>query len=502
MQDPLSEGGVPAFLIDLYDETGETSLATTTTDGDGRYSFSGLADGVYQLTFHSGDNYMPDAGTVASNGYSWISNIVVQNGEVTTLNEGFFQGAHITGHITQALSKADSIEVVLLDSEGQLVSTTNTQDDSYTFNYVRPGAYIIQVVGSDHGVEVTPQSRSVQVGLGENMSDVDFAITDPANDITISGLVYQDENGDHQISNGEAGIGGVNVLLQSADGTAIATTVTDAQGHYQFVVGAAGAYNVVFGALKGLTGVTGPNTSVKTGELVAGQIISNVGQGLVTDQVSDKTGHLPSHVTQINVVIRGQSNTEQFTYFGFNEVLKRSIEKLLGFDGVNEKVNVIANGSTEHGGTSMIKDWLHPIDGNYLNGWEAASPELELLSCLGKLSAEQKSAPTVIVSLDNETDSFQSDLTLPEWESAFRYEAGLVRAVLGQDASSAPYMFVNAIPFISEGRAYQPTQNQTIRVGQQDLINDKSFNASYAVNQSSDVTMNVGYYLDNTYNDT
>jgi hypothetical protein len=240
-------------------------------------------------------------------------------------------------------------------------------------------------------------------------------------------------------------------------------------------------------------------TTIATGRVADGASNAQLNVGFAADPVSDKTDAIPG-TTVLNVVLRGQSNTYFPTLYGNLPKLKAAIEAQLGFDGVQQVVNVIgthdnANGAnTEWPGTGMLTDWLTPVNGDYRNGWTANQQEIGLLNTIGQLPAAQRAAPTAIVWLHNENDSQNTNLTTAMWESAVRYEAGLVRGVLGQDAATVPYLFVNAIPFPAQTAGVtrtQPIQNQAIRVGQAELTEDKAFNAGYATHQASDVNMDV-----------
>ncbi len=94
---------------------------------------------------------------------------------------------------------------------------------------------------------------------------------------------------------------------------------------------------------------------------------------------------------------------------------------MLGFDGVNQTVNVLGTNNqpdganTEWGGTALLKDWLRPVDGDYTKGWNASPLELGLLSAIGKLPEEQRRAPTAILYLHNEFDSFNAAYIRSDW---------------------------------------------------------------------------------------
>ena len=197
---------------------------------------------------------------------------------------------------------------------------------------------------------------------------------------------------------------------------------------------------------------------------------------------------------ELNVLIRGQSNA---VLLGSNaqgvyaRTIVRTAQAMLGFDGTTQRINLIfeANDSTAtaFNGTSLLRQWLSPANGDWHNGWTASTYENGLLAKLASLSATQRAEPTATIWLHNESDSqsyVAPDLTAAEWASAVRFDAGLVRAALGQTAATTPYLFVDAIP----SPTGVPLFLQDIDQGMQTLAADPGFNASIAA-YSLDVDM-------------
>jgi beta-glucanase (GH16 family) len=185
----------------------------------------------------------------------------------------------------------------------------------------------------------------------------------------------------------------------------------------------------------------------------------------------------------VNVLVRGQSNAiylmEGGNWAGLSK-LQQEIQRLLGFDGVKQQVNIVfdrydAASSTAFGGTSLIGDWLSPKNGDWKQGWTANSQEKSLLAEIGQLSAAQKAQPAAVVWLHSEYDSTRSNLTPEEWMSAVRHDAGLVRQAWGKSAADLPYLFVDAHPYWGTEQGHQ-----AIRQGMERLSKDGSFNADVA----------------------
>ena len=192
----------------------------------------------------------------------------------------------------------------------------------------------------------------------------------------------------------------------------------------------------------------------------------------------------------LNILLRGQSNAQLMgDYNGGTQAMAAKVEALLGFDGVNDKVNLEYSSSSDtantvFSGTSFLKEWLNAQGGDWHNGWTVAELEQSLLNFVNSVPAAQKAEPTAVVWLHSEYDSGLSPSSA-EWESAVRFDANLVRQAFGQSAASLPYLFVSAIPY-SEGT---DAGHQAIRVGMEELAADPTFNARIAA-RALDTDMN------------
>jgi hypothetical protein len=193
---------------------------------------------------------------------------------------------------------------------------------------------------------------------------------------------------------------------------------------------------------------------------------------------------------ELNVVLRGQSNAELLLLFGSAAAIQSKVAAYLGFNGTTNKVNLIAthdqpNGdNTINSGTSFLTQWLSAKDGNWVNGWTNNSLEQGFINELTSLPAAERVAPTAVLFVHNEYDSAVAALAPAEFESAVRYDAGQVRAALGQGAATTPYFFVD-IPY-GEGT---DTGNQAIKQAQQSLAAAAKFNAHIGA-RASDLDMN------------
>ncbi|PHK93557.1 hypothetical protein CR162_17890 [Pseudoroseomonas rhizosphaerae] len=179
----------------------------------------------------------------------------------------------------------------------------------------------------------------------------------------------------------------------------------------------------------------------------------------------------------LNILVRGQSNAQVLASAGGYagaKALVAEVQRLLGFDGQQDRVNLVygqekSGPATVQGGTGLIRDWLEAVPG----GWKVGREEQDLLDFVGALPASRRDDPTAVVWLHSEYDSLRSDLSEALWISAVRFEASQLRAAFGQSAATVPYHFVSPHPTPIAG----DLGPQVIRRAMETLAADPSFNA-------------------------
>ena len=177
---------------------------------------------------------------------------------------------------------------------------------------------------------------------------------------------------------------------------------------------------------------------------------------------------------ELDILLRGQSNAFLLAD-DTKQAIAQEVQQLLGFDGSNNKVVLLAAWDTPGAqsivaSSAFIDDWMWRDAGGQ---WQPQANEQDLLN----FAAQHHGATeTAVLWLHNEYDSTNPAITTADWASAVRADAALLRQALGQDAAHAPYMFVSAIPFES---AYD-TSTQAIRAGMEQLAADPNFHAAIA----------------------
>jgi hypothetical protein len=262
-----SDTGLGGQTVTLLGATGQV-IATTMTNPDGTYSFTGVAPGSDTVQF------APLAGDAFSTPTGGSSAVTVTSGSGTTVNAGeyaptsltvlVYDDANADGTQDNGENGLAGVPVQLLNGSGTaVIAVANTNaNGTVTFTGLTPGRYEA-LIANPLGYTVT---QAVNVG-----TPITLTSGTPANAIEgldapppgrIDGHVFVNTacTGLYQV--GDANVAGVTVELLSGSGTpfvqngTIVTTVTDANGDYSFTNIAAGTYEEKFILPKGLSFTT------------------------------------------------------------------------------------------------------------------------------------------------------------------------------------------------------------------------------------------------------
>ena len=259
----IAQSGVTVKLVD----PSGTVVATTTTDADGNYSFTGLGDGTYTVQV---DKTGPLASTEqtedpSGNGDSRSQAITFTRSDpdVTNVNFGYAEDYTISGTVyydkdrSQTLNNGepgfDGVTVNLLDEAGATVATTTTKaDGTYSFAKLPAGKYTVKVEPSDllkkleqtEDPDGTKDNTSGVVQVNHDNPSVQNVNFGYATNYTIKGTIYRDADRSESLQDGEKLYQGVTVDLLDNAGNVVATTTTDAHGAYAFTNLEEGTYKV------------------------------------------------------------------------------------------------------------------------------------------------------------------------------------------------------------------------------------------------------------------
>jgi len=279
-QDP-DEEGVPAVTVNLLRPDG-TVVNSTVTDPSGFYQFTDIVPGDYIVEFVSPDGMVlspvdqggddqadsdadPNSGqtplitlTSGTNDPTWDAGLY-QTGSI-----GNFVWNDVDGNGIQDGGEGGvpGVVVELFDADGTLLQTTTTDDaGGYLFDNLPPGDYYLEVTKPDDRVftsydsgdddgrdsDVNPTSNRTPVitlDPGEDDDTIDVGLTEPA---SIGRFVWLDEDQDGLKGDNEPGVAGIVVnLFNSETQELVDTTVTDANGFFEFSEVTPGEYALEF----------------------------------------------------------------------------------------------------------------------------------------------------------------------------------------------------------------------------------------------------------------
>ena len=260
-EDPFKD-----ITVELLGADGNV-VATTKTDADGNYSFTGLDAGTYTVKVtKAGDiaelTQTEDPDGTKDNASGAIT-LNADNPFRENVNFGYIKKHAISGNVyldqnrdkTKNTGDIDlsGVTVKLLDKDGNVVGTTTTdKDGNYSFTGLNDGTYTVQV--DKTGPLADKEQTEDPSGKTDSRSQaITFTRTDPdvtnvnfgyTEDYTVSGTVYKDKDRSESLNNSEPGFDGITVNLLGEDGQVVATTTTKADGTYSFSKLPAGKYTV------------------------------------------------------------------------------------------------------------------------------------------------------------------------------------------------------------------------------------------------------------------
>ena len=252
--------------VKLVDPSGNV-VATTTTDADGNYSFTGLSDGTYTVqvdkTGPLADTEQTEDPSGQADSRSRAITFTRSDPDVINVNFGYAEDYTVSGTVyydkdrSETLNNSepgfDGITVKLFGEDGQVVATTTTKaDGTYSFAKLPAGKYTVKVEPSDllkkleqtEDPDGTKDNTSGVVEVNHDNPSVKNVNFGYATNYTIKGTVYRDADRSETLEDGEKLYQGVTVDLLDASGHVVATTTTDAHGAYAFTNLEEGTYKV------------------------------------------------------------------------------------------------------------------------------------------------------------------------------------------------------------------------------------------------------------------
>lgn len=246
---PIS--GVPVFLeVDSVAATGDPR--SVTTDGTGAFRFSRVRGDdylVYVDISSPGDTYIQEP--VAGEDPTLVT---LPPGGSQSVDFAYIHQATISGVVRDTDGNAMAYVTLFIDLNGNGVYDAgeplvmSDQYGNYIFDQLAPGTYTVLILNErlPAGYEALVSPGTITVEAGEDYLAADC--TTRALPVTISGLVWDDRNGNAVQEPDENGLAGVTVFLDDNNNGILdsgeTVTATDADGAFAFTGLKHGAYYV------------------------------------------------------------------------------------------------------------------------------------------------------------------------------------------------------------------------------------------------------------------
>jgi uncharacterized repeat protein (TIGR01451 family) len=276
-----TDPGIPGVTVALTgaDASGAAVNLTTTTAGNGSYSFANLVGGSYTIaeTQPVGFNEGKDtAGSLGGNisVKDVTSAITLGGGQVgvnynfgevnpaglTSLSGTVFLDANDNGKLDAGETGSGGVTITLTGPVTK--TTTSAANGAYRFASLPAGTYTVTETVPSGLNATSPLVLSRVTVAAPGVTGENFGLASGS----LSGTVYVDSNDNGVLDGGEPGIPGVTITL---NGPANATTTTGPNGTYSFANLPAGAYTLTetqpsgYAAGKDSAGSLGGSTAVQ-----------------------------------------------------------------------------------------------------------------------------------------------------------------------------------------------------------------------------------------------
>ncbi len=324
----LGETGLPNWQFQLLDSSG-VLIADATSDANGQYEFDNVLPGDYSLeeVLQSGwtQTVAPNAinltnADLTDNNFGNFQNISISGIKFEDNNGDGIQNANETGLENWQINLFDAI------TEAVLETTTTTTGGNYSFIDLEPGNYRVREVNQSGWLQTTPDPDDIVAESGASVNDVNFG---NFQNISISGIKFEDNNSDGVQNANEIGLDNWQInLFDATTGSILETTTTTTGGNYSFINLQPGNYRVREVNQSGWLQTTpNPNDIVaESGNIYTDIDFGNL-QKLAQIEVLDPTN---------NNIIDGTNNAVDFgSTFVNTPLTKRFTIKNIGTDDLN-----------------------------------------------------------------------------------------------------------------------------------------------------------------------
>ncbi len=256
-----------------------SALDSATTDANGNYSFTNLGPGTYSLSEETQTGWVQTTNNPSA--------ITTSSGtDVSGQNFGNFDKVSISGMKFNDMNGDGVKDAGDLGLSGWKIylngsatdSATTDANGNYTFSNLGPGTYSLSEAVQSGWQQTTTNPSAITTSSGTDVSGQNFGNFDK---VTISGMKFNDVNGDGIKDVGDNGVSGWKIYL---NGSASDSTTTDANGDYSFTNLGPGTYTLSEAVQNGWTQTTTNPLPITTssGTDVSGQNFGNIELGTIS----------------------------------------------------------------------------------------------------------------------------------------------------------------------------------------------------------------------------
>ena len=287
-----NEAGLNGVFVNLYNDSGIVIASDTTTQGggldSGYYLLENIPPGLYTIQFtrplfyqfvsaDQGGNDSVDSDVIdISNNTGTTNSIEVLSGSSNlTIDAGVFYQipteSSISGIVWDDLNTngirenneigVQSINIILENQIGEVISMTQSDIDGlYKFDNLPEGFYILSIgslndrvatfpnVGADDAIDsdfiessFDLETEAFFLATFEDITGIDLGLV---NKLTIGDFVWEDANNNGVQDAGELGIEEIEITVTSENGSISKSTMSNADGAYEFIDLPAGFYKI------------------------------------------------------------------------------------------------------------------------------------------------------------------------------------------------------------------------------------------------------------------
>lgn len=211
--------------------------ATTTTQVDGRYVFENQIPGDYVVTITNPDGYGTKTNkyslTLVSGGSASATFALIPLGSVMGV---VFDDQNKNGIQDKNENGVSGAKITLSGSASKVAYSGS--DGGYSFVDVGAGSYTISLTPPDGFIATTATSEDFTLSGGMFTAQFGAIATG-----SVGGIVFNDLNGDGNLSIGENGISGVRVVLSDSS-SSTQETITNTDGSFNFTSVTVGNYTI------------------------------------------------------------------------------------------------------------------------------------------------------------------------------------------------------------------------------------------------------------------